>query len=155
MLKFYMKESRLNGVQAPVIAFDIVIVLLRLAVIADHANLGSERFVIGRDCSRFSASAKVLARIKTECRGAADRASGQPAILFAGEVLRSVGLTGIFDHDEIEAVRKFKDGVHVGHLPVEMDGNDSCDWASAAPADEFSRGVFRTLLLKILGQSLR
>ena len=39
MLQLYVQKTGLNRIQAPVVALDVVIVLLCLAVIADHSNL--------------------------------------------------------------------------------------------------------------------
>ena len=38
MRQLHMQQSGLNRIQAPVIAFDVVVILLRLSVIAEHLH---------------------------------------------------------------------------------------------------------------------
>src|ERR1017187_5521177 len=66
MLKLYMKNSRLNGIQPTVVAFHVVVVLLRLAVVPDHADLRSQRTVVGGHRTSFATRSEILPRIKTE-----------------------------------------------------------------------------------------
>src|ERR1700722_1233998 len=66
MSKFHMQETRLKCIQAAVVPFDIVIVLLRLSVVSENLHFVGQGLVIGRGRSSFSASAEILAWIKTE-----------------------------------------------------------------------------------------
>src|SRR6266852_9532331 len=104
MLKFYVKEARLNGVQSSVIAFHVVVVLLSLAMIANHADPGAKSIVVRRDRPRFAAGTQVLAGIEAESGGPAHRAGDEPAVVFAREVLCAMRLASIFHHNETEAV---------------------------------------------------
>src|ERR1019366_3829068 len=40
-----------------------------------------------------------------------------------GEILRAVGLAGVFDYYQVVAFREFEDGVHVRGLAVEVNGH--------------------------------
>src|SRR5208337_5374056 len=54
MLKLYMKNSRLNSIQPTVVALHVMVVLLRLAVVAEHADLRSQRTVVGGHRTSFA-----------------------------------------------------------------------------------------------------
>ncbi len=69
----------MNRVQPAVVAFDIVIVLFRLAVIAKHAHALGHRFVIGSDGAAFATSPEILAWIEAKGGREADRSSFSPA----------------------------------------------------------------------------
>src|SRR5690349_17438005 len=66
-----------------------------------------------------------------------------------------MSLTSIFDNDQSVLLGQSNDRVHIGHLSVKMNRNDSRYWASAALADELFRLVDRTLVLQIVAKLLR
>ena len=104
-----------------------MIVLFGLAVIADHAHLAGDFLVIGGGGTGFAAGAKIFAGVEAESRNLADGAGLAPAVFLLGEIFRAVGLAGIFDDDELVAIRQLQDGIHVGNLAVQMYGNDGGD----------------------------
>src|SRR5208282_4704869 len=130
----------------------VVVVLLSLAVIAKHTHLRSQCLVVGGNGAGFATCTEVLAGVEAERGSTANRTGCQPAILFAGKILCAVGLASIFHHNQTESVRQFEDGIHVGHLPIEVDGNDRCHRAPAAAADHFARRISRAFLFEILPQ---
>ena len=75
-------------------------------------------FVLGHNRTALAVSAQVFAGIKAEAAGSADRPG------FFVLVSGAVGLAGIFDDDEVISLCDFHDGIHVGRLAVEMDGNN-------------------------------
>src|ERR1700730_6973611 len=99
MTKFDREKTGLHGVEAAVVAFDIVVILFRLAMLAQHAHLTSHFFVIGGSCAAFSAGSKILTRVETERADMPHGTCFSPAILFLGEIFRAMGLAGIFNHD--------------------------------------------------------
>ena len=50
-------------------------------------------------------------------------------------------LTGIFNYCKAILVRKVQNGIHVGHLPVEMYGHNGRDRSAAAQAQKFAGAV--------------
>src|SRR5271157_6563151 len=100
------QNAGLNRIQPAVVPFHIVIVLLGLAMIAKHLDSARNITVVGRDGARFAASPQVLAGIKTEPRSDAHRSDLFPGALFLREVLRPMGLAGIFHHSQVEALGK-------------------------------------------------
>src|SRR5207248_3387713 len=66
MMELDAEDSGLDGIQSSVVPLEIVKVLLRLAVIAQHPALLRDALVVGRDRSRLAAGAQILARIKAE-----------------------------------------------------------------------------------------
>ena len=60
MAQFHREPARLNGVQPPVITFDVVVVLFCLAVIADHLHALGHLLVVGSNRSRFAAGSQKL-----------------------------------------------------------------------------------------------
>src|SRR5260370_9467800 len=69
--QFGCQNSRLDRIQAAVIAFDIVIILASLAVVAQHAHLAREYFVIGRDRTCLAARSQILSRVEAKSSGSA------------------------------------------------------------------------------------
>src|SRR5271165_7691485 len=96
MTQLYGEKARLQGIKATVVALNIVIILLGLAMIADHAHLAGDFFVIGGGCSGFAASPEILARVEAESTDLPDGAGFAPAIFFLREIFRAVSLAGIF-----------------------------------------------------------
>src|ERR1700741_727528 len=78
--KLYGQPSGLDGIESTVVALNIVVILLRLAVIANHLHALSHLFIIGRDGATFAAGTKILSRIKTERSRLADGARFFPSV---------------------------------------------------------------------------
>src|SRR6266550_5954717 len=86
------------------------------AVVDGSAGFG-QVVVVGGDDSTF-AGGEILARLEREGAHVADGAGGAIVERCA------VGVGGVFDDREIVLVSTRHDGVHVGDLPGEVDGDD-------------------------------
>src|SRR5258708_999078 len=131
--EFGAEDSRLNSIQATVVPLQVVIILLRLAVVAQHPDTSRDFFIVSGHRAGFSACTQVFSWIETESSGAPHRTSLSPPLLFARKILCAVSLTSVFDHKQVVSFREFQDGIHVRHLAVQMHGNDRCDRASSLP----------------------
>src|SRR5690348_10335413 len=96
-------------------------------MIAQHRTFFCQALIVGSNRAAFTTRAKVLAGIKTECSCLAYRTCGQPSILLLREILCTVRLTSILNHDQVVLFCDFNDRIHVGHLTVEMNRYHSCD----------------------------
>ena len=124
MAQFHREPARLNGVQPPVITFDVVVILFCLAVIADHLHPLGHLFVVRSDRSRFAAGSQILARIKTERGSTPHRAGLFPDAFLAGKIFSPVSLAGIFNHHQVVFAGEVQNRVHIRRLAVEMNRND-------------------------------
>src|SRR5579864_4017757 len=153
-----MQNASLNCVEATIVSLKIVVVLFRLPMIAQHSDLRCDFRIVRCHRSCFAASTKVLARVEAERRCPAHRARLPPTramIEFARQILSSMGLTSIFDNDQSVLFTQRNDRVHIRHLSVKMNRNDSRYWPSAALTDELSRLVDRALVVQIVAKLLR
>src|SRR5260370_6723743 len=82
MTQFHAENTRLYRVEPSVISFDIVEVLFRLPVVAQHPDLASQGIIVRCDGAGLSAGAEILARIKAECGCGTHGARLTPAIVF-------------------------------------------------------------------------
>src|ERR1700727_1490451 len=123
MFEFDVQKPSLDRVQSAVIAFDVVIVLLGLAVIAKHTHAGRDGGIVRGGCTSFPACPKILAWVKAESGRVAHRPGLLPAVLPSRKVLRTVCLAGILDNKNAILVRQLKNSVHVSHLAIEMHGD--------------------------------
>src|SRR3979490_806213 len=123
MPEFHAQYTRLDGIEPAVVAFDFMVVLPGLSMIAQHFGGSRNPFVIGCDRAAFTACPQILARIKAEGGRVSHRAGLAPAIFFLREILGAMRLAGVFNHDESKAVRQFKDWIHVRGLPVQVNGD--------------------------------
>ena len=103
-------------------------------MVAQHLAVPRQSLVIGGDGSRFTDGAEILSGIEAEGRGVAHRPGLAPAALLLREVPGAMRLAGILDDDEVVPGRQVEDGIHVGHLPVEMRGDDCRHRAASALA---------------------
>ncbi len=88
----------MNRVQTSVVAFDVVVVLLCLAMIPHHLYLVGEIGIVGGDGPGFAAGAQIFPRVKTERGCASHGARLHPAIVFAGKIFGAVCLASVFNH---------------------------------------------------------
>src|SRR5271154_4601028 len=102
--KLDLKDSGLNRIKPTVVTLHLMVVLSRLAVIAEHAYFLGEHFVVRRDGAGLSTGAQVLPRIEAKGSGMAHGARFSPAIFLFRKVFCAMSLAGVLDHDEIEAV---------------------------------------------------
>ena len=128
---FTLEDARLDRVEPAVVALEVVGVLRRLAVVAEHPARLGELVVVGGDGARLAAGAEVLRGVEAERGGAAHGAGPAPRALPLREVLGPVGLAGVLDDRELVLRCQLEDRIHVGHLPVEMDGDDRGHRAAA------------------------
>src|SRR5437879_3884163 len=96
--EFGLQDTRLDRIEPAIVSFDLVAILLRLAMVAQHTNLFCKGCIVGGNRAGFSTCAEILARIEAESSGMADRTDTAPTTLLMGKVLGSVCLAGIFDH---------------------------------------------------------
>src|SRR5579859_4609870 len=80
--EFGLQDPRLERVEPPVVSFDLMAILVRLPMVAQHPNLLGKRCIIGSHCACFSACAQVLTRIEAESCSMAHGADTPPPILF-------------------------------------------------------------------------
>src|SRR4051794_24632478 len=64
MPKLRSQKASLNGIETAIVAFNVVIVLLRLPVVTQQPAGLSQLFIIGSNSAGFSARTQVLAWIK-------------------------------------------------------------------------------------------
>src|SRR5437879_8844108 len=69
--KFHPENARLDGVESPIVALEVMPVLLCLAVIAQHANFSRKQFIASCNRPSLPKGPKVLSRIKTKSGRAA------------------------------------------------------------------------------------
>src|SRR5260370_2191918 len=99
--KLHGQDSCLDGIESAVIPFDIVEILLRLAMFTQHSDLARHLFIVCCHRSGFATGAKVLSRVKAEGSGTAHRPRFPPTALSFGKVFRAMGLASVFDHDQV------------------------------------------------------
>src|SRR5437762_2880265 len=122
--ELYREPSCLNRIKPPIVTFDLVIILFRLAVVTDHLHPSRKAFVIGRNRTALATGTKVFPGIETESGRQAEGPSFFPAAALLREVLSAVGLAGVFDNDQIILLGKTQNWVHVCCLSVQMDRHD-------------------------------
>ncbi len=131
--KFDLQDSGLNRIEPPVVTFHLMVILARLAVIAEHAYFLGQRFVVSRNRSGLSTGAQVLPRIEAKSCRMAHRTCFSPAIFLLREVLCAVCLAGILDNDQFVAVSKLENRIHVRSLTVDVHRDNSRDRCLACP----------------------
>ena len=119
VLELHPEDGALDLIHPAVETFHLMIVLLRPAVVSQHANPAGDFRVVGHNGTAVAVSAQVLAGIEAEA-GHLSEVARSPAFVFS-----AVGLGGVFDHPEPVLLRDLVDGVHVGRLSEEMHGNHS------------------------------
>src|SRR5713226_4081109 len=124
MAKFGGEKTGLQGIEAAVVAFDLVIILLGLAVIAKNAHGLSHGLVVSGYGTSFSARAKILSGIKAERGSVAHTSRFFPCVCRLGEVLSAVRLASIFDNNEFVFASESKYRIHISGLAIDMDRND-------------------------------
>src|SRR2546426_6452262 len=156
MSKFRAQYTCLDGIESAVVPFDVVEVFLRLAVVAEHLAAPRQSLVVGGDGTRFAAGTQILAGVEAERRGMTHYSGLAPAVLLLREVLCAVRLAGVLDDDQVIPGRQLEDGVHVGHLPVQVYGDDGRHWAATALAHYAARlRIWCAFGLQIGAQLLR
>src|SRR6267142_3789787 len=151
MAKFGGEKTGLQGIEAAVVAFNLVVILLGLAVIANNAHGLSHGLVVSCYGASFSAGPKILSRIEAESSCVPHTSGLFPSILRLGEVLSPMRLASILNNNEVVLAGESKYRIHISGLAVDMDRNDSGHGHLQLPVNE--RGGFRvqrTLMLEVL-----
>src|SRR6516164_3258512 len=78
--QFDGQPASLNGIQSTVVTFEIVVILLRLAVIADHLHAQSHGFIVCGNGSGLTASPEILSWVEAESSSLSDGACFSPSI---------------------------------------------------------------------------
>src|SRR5579864_2891454 len=131
--QFDSQDPRLNRVETSVVSFHVVIILLGLAVVAQHPDLARKLLVVRGDGSGFSTRPQILSWIKAERRRLAHRPGLFPTAVFLRVVFRPMRLACVLNDDEIKVPGKLQDGIHVGRLTVEVHRHDRSYWLSGPP----------------------
>src|SRR6185295_19868708 len=95
------QKTSLNGIKPAIVAFNVVIVLLRLPVITQQPAGVSQIFIIGCNSAGLSACAQVLAGIEAERSGMTHGPRLAPTVFLLREMLRALCLTCILYHFQI------------------------------------------------------
>src|SRR5260370_26318581 len=119
VLQLDTQDPGLKRVQSPVVAFHVVVVLFRLSMITNHADLLRQFLVVGRDNSRLAACSQILSRIEAERGRLADRTSLLPTLVTFGKILSAVGLAGILDYDQVVTIGDLLHSFHPAPRPVQ------------------------------------
>src|SRR5437016_8439595 len=90
--EFRLQDTRLDRIEPAIVSFDLVAILLRLAMVAKHANLCCKGCIVGGNRAGFSTCAEILGRIEAESNGMGDRNDTAPTIFLMGRVIRSACL---------------------------------------------------------------
>src|SRR5260370_19519680 len=132
----------------------MVVVLFSLSMIAQHPRFLCEHFIVSRDRSRLATRPEVFAGIETECGNSPHRPSYSPAIFLFREILRAVGLAGVFNDDQLVMLGYFQKRIHIGHLSIKIDRNDGCNRLTTLVVDHNTKPVVdRAEVLQILTYS--
>src|SRR5689334_5794851 len=149
--KLCREKPRLQCIETAVEAFDVVIILLRLAVITKHLDGAGYRFIVRGHSAGFAARSKILARIEAERSGITNTSRLVPSTGCLGIVLGAVRLARILNDNQVVLATEFKNWIHIGHLPVKVNGYDGRYRRLHLSMHELAGFcVHRALLLKIL-----
>src|SRR6267143_6374964 len=118
------QKAGLDGIEPAIVAFNVVEIFFRLAMVTQQPAGLSQLFIIGCNSAGLPASAQVLARIEAERRRMAHGPGLAPTVFLLREILRALGLARIFNHFKIVLGGQIKNRVHIGHLPIKMYRND-------------------------------
>src|SRR6185436_19538413 len=116
--QLHAQNRPLNAIHTGIPADHRVEILLGLAMVTEHLNLGAQFSIVRGNCTCFSESAKVFSRIETKTAGYPQPTS------FATLVWRTMRLTGIFHQRQSMATGDLDDRIHVGHLTIKVYWND-------------------------------
>src|SRR6267154_5616687 len=156
MAKFGGEKAGLQSIEAAVVAFDLVVILLGLAVIAKNAHGLSHGLVVSGYGTCFSARPKILSRIKAERSCVAHTSRFFPRVCGLGKVLSPMRLASILDNDEIIFASESKNWIHISGLAINMNRNDSGYGRLQLPMDEPAGFRVRgALMLEVLFQLAR
>src|ERR1700722_17816210 len=100
MSELGVQKPGLDRVQPTVVAFYVMVVLLRLSVITQQPDSVGDTGIIRGYRPGFATRSEVFARIETKRGCPTHRAGLHPSIVFLGKVFRTVCLTCILDHCE-------------------------------------------------------
>src|ERR1017187_6548620 len=127
--QFDLENSSLDGVKAGVPADLIVVVAAGHAVGAQGARVGRELRAGRGEKAGVSEGGEVLGGVEAERGGGAEGACG------AATPRCAEGLGGVLDQKKSRAVASYgSEGVPVGALAVEVDGQDGVDVAACGAA---------------------
>ena len=118
MPQLHTENRRLEAVQPAVDPFEIVVVLLRPAVVGKHSRRGSPLGVVGHQSARVTVCSEVLARIKAVAGDIREPRDGLPP------VEGPVRLCGIAHHAKAMLLCQGTNWRHIGRLPIQMDRDD-------------------------------
>src|SRR5262245_25062698 len=92
-------------------------------MVTEHLDRLRYVLVVCRHRPGFTTRPEILSRVEAEARRHSERTSSAPDAI-GRSILRAMCLAGIFDDQQAEARGDRRNRVHVGHLPVDVNGND-------------------------------
>ena len=116
--EFDLKNGGLDGIDAKVSADQGVEVAWFHAVIPKCPHFGREGVIVADDHSCIAEGSEVFGGVEGEPAGLADGTGGPEGVAGAE------GLSGVFEDGNAERASEMEDGVHVGALAEEVDGNN-------------------------------
>ena len=116
--EFHVEDGGLDAIHAAVPADHGVVIFFDLAVIAEDADFFVEIGVIGEDRSRLAKGAEIFAWVEAEATGIGEEAG------FFSVVFGAVSLAGVFDDEDPVLAGDLEDGLEIGGVSEEVDGDD-------------------------------
>src|SRR5437762_11782230 len=90
--ELYREPARLDGIQSSIVAFNVVVILLGLTVVANHFHSLREDRIVCCDRPALTTRAQVLAGVEAESGCDAHRASALPGFILLRIVFCAVTL---------------------------------------------------------------
>ena len=116
--EFDIEDGGLDAIHAAVPADHGVVVFFDLAVIAEDAHFFVEVGVIGEDRPGLAKGPEIFAWVEAEATGIGEEAG------FCSVVLGAVGLAGVFDDEDAVLAGDLENGLEIGGVSEEVDGDD-------------------------------
>ena len=116
--EFDLENGGLDGVDAKIATDQGVEVAWFHAVIPEGPHFGSEGVAVADDHSCIAEGSEVFGGVEGEPAGLADGTGGSEGVAGAE------GLSGVFEDGDTQWAREVEDGVHIGALAEEVDGNN-------------------------------
>lgn len=117
-LEFGAENGALDAVHAGVPTDGVVLISSHLAVFPKADDAFAELAVVGDHGAGLPESAEVLCGVEAKATGVTQ------ASRFAAFVECAVGLASVFDDEQRMLFSDFENGVHIGRLAEEVDGDD-------------------------------
>src|SRR6266436_5173931 len=97
--ELYGEPPCLNGIEPPIVALYVVVVLFHLTMVADHLHCLRHSLIVGCDRAAFATSPKILSWVETESRCVAHGTCLLPVAVFLREILGAMCLACVLNHN--------------------------------------------------------